>query len=129
MKSSQPNPLLDVEGLPPFSRIRPEHVVPAVEQLIERGRDTVRVVLEHGGEHDWDSLVTPIEDADDALYLRRAVGLLEEATLPDRARVIDVLEVGDEPADVVRERLAATQGVEAVMVTGLGGGARLIDDD
>ncbi len=36
-----------------------------------------------------------------------------------------------EPAavDTVRERLAATPGVEAVMVTGLGGGARLIDDD
>ncbi len=31
--------------------------------------------------------------------------------------------------DTVRERLAATPGVEAVMVTGLGGGARLIDDD
>jgi diphosphomevalonate decarboxylase len=36
-----------------------------------------------------------------------------------------------EPAAVeaVRERLAATEGVEAVMVTGLGSGARLIDDD
>jgi diphosphomevalonate decarboxylase len=32
-------------------------------------------------------------------------------------------------AEVVRERLAATEGVEAIMVTGLGGGARLIDDD
>ena len=31
--------------------------------------------------------------------------------------------------DTVRERLAATPGVEAVMVTGLGDGARLIDDD
>ncbi len=36
-----------------------------------------------------------------------------------------------EPAavDTVRERLAATPGVEAVMVTGLGEGARLVDDD
>ncbi len=31
--------------------------------------------------------------------------------------------------DIVRERLAAAPGVEAVMVTGLGAGARLIDDD
>lgn len=32
-------------------------------------------------------------------------------------------------ADKVRERLAATPGVENVMMTGLGGGARVVDDD
>ncbi|EGP01819.1 oligopeptidase A, partial [Pasteurella multocida subsp. multocida str. Anand1_goat] len=33
------NPLLSFEGLPPFSQIKPEHVQPAVENLIQACRD------------------------------------------------------------------------------------------
>ena len=32
------NPLLHIEGLPPFSQIKPEHIQPAIEKLIEENR-------------------------------------------------------------------------------------------
>jgi len=42
------NPLIDYPDLPPFSDIRPEHVKPAVEQLVEAGRERIRKVLADG---------------------------------------------------------------------------------
>ena len=42
------NPLIDYPDLPPFSEIRPEHVKPAVEQLVEAGRERIRKVLADG---------------------------------------------------------------------------------
>lgn len=39
------NPLLNNTGLPKFSQIQPEHVVPAIEQLIQQCRDTIEQVL------------------------------------------------------------------------------------
>ena len=36
----QDNPLLDFSGLPQFERIKPEHVTPAIEQLLADGRAT-----------------------------------------------------------------------------------------
>lgn len=38
------NPLLKNTGLPKFSQIQPEHVVPAIEQLIQQCRDTIEQV-------------------------------------------------------------------------------------
>ncbi|MCT8535573.1 oligopeptidase A [Glaesserella parasuis] len=38
------NPLLNNTGLPKFSQIQPEHVVPAIEQLIQQCRDTIEQV-------------------------------------------------------------------------------------
>ena len=35
------NPLLDQNGLPPFSRIKPEHVKPAIETLLSESRQLV----------------------------------------------------------------------------------------
>ncbi len=42
------NPLIDYPDLPPFSEIRPEHVKPAVAQLVEAGRERIRKVLADG---------------------------------------------------------------------------------
>jgi len=39
------NPLLDFSGLPRFSELKPEHVTPAVDQLLAEGRATVAAVL------------------------------------------------------------------------------------
>src|SRR5256884_2238247 len=36
------NPLLEYEPLPPFTRIRPEHVEPAVRQLLARRRKRIQ---------------------------------------------------------------------------------------
>ena len=55
------NPLLTMEGLPPFSRIRPEHVVPAVDTLLGEARATVAGLTGPGTEPTWDALVVPLE--------------------------------------------------------------------
>ncbi|MFO7549834.1 MAG: oligopeptidase A [Haliea sp.] len=61
------NPLLEKNTLPPFSAIRPEHVVPAVSSLIERNKRRIEELLATPGPHSWDSLLQPIEDMEDEL--------------------------------------------------------------
>ena len=61
------NPLLNLEGLPPFSRIEPEHVEPAIDALLAECRQTVERLLEGGGPYTWDNLIQPIEDVEDRL--------------------------------------------------------------
>ncbi|OEE17047.1 oligopeptidase A [Vibrio cyclitrophicus ZF205] len=61
------NPLLTFTDLPPFSQIKPEHVKPAVEQVIEGCRNKIEQVLEGNTSPSWDNLVAPIEEVDDRL--------------------------------------------------------------
>jgi len=61
------NPLLELKGLPPFSKIRPEHVEPAIDTLLAECRRTVAELLESDGPWRWDNLVQPIEDVEDRL--------------------------------------------------------------
>ena len=60
------NPLIGLEGLPPFSKIQPEHVVPALKAAIEHCRKTIDEVLAKQ-EFTWQGLVVPLEEADDKL--------------------------------------------------------------
>lgn len=61
------NPLLTFTDLPPFSQIKPEHVKPAVEQVIDACRQRIEEVLKENDAPSWDNLVAPIEEADDRL--------------------------------------------------------------
>jgi oligopeptidase A len=61
------NPLLELHGLPPFSSIRPEHVVPAVEQLLSWARQRVRELLDRNTHYTWENLVEPLEAMDDRI--------------------------------------------------------------
>ena len=61
------NPLLAFEGLPPFSRIEPRHVEPALEHLIAENRALCAALLDAGPPYSWKSLVEPLEVADDRL--------------------------------------------------------------
>ncbi|MET0086426.1 MAG: oligopeptidase A [Sedimenticola sp.] len=61
------NPLLELEALPHFSRIRPEHVEPAIDALLKEGRELTHKLLESGAPYTWDNLVEPLEIADDRL--------------------------------------------------------------
>ena len=62
------NPLLEMTGLPPFSRIEPEHVEPAIDTLLAEIRAEVeRRLDEYAGRYDWDNLIQPLEDLDDRL--------------------------------------------------------------
>ena len=64
------NPLLNLTGLPPFSRIRPEHVEPAIDQLLAYSRSAVQRLLLQKAPLDWHNLIQPLEQLED--YLGRA---------------------------------------------------------
>ncbi|RFF29624.1 M3 family metallopeptidase [Wenzhouxiangella sediminis] len=60
------NPLL-ADGLPAFSKIRPEHALPAVEQRLAEYRDVIERIESLGGNVDYDNVVTAEALADNAL--------------------------------------------------------------
>jgi oligopeptidase A len=59
------NPLLDFSGLPRFAEIKPEHVTPAVDQLLADGRATIEAVTR--AKPMWDEFVAPLEDANERI--------------------------------------------------------------
>ncbi|MBO1519930.1 oligopeptidase A [Oceanisphaera pacifica] len=61
------NPLLTMDGLPPFSQIKPEHVKPAIEHAIADCKKRVASVLDHDENFTWDNLVAPLEEVGDRL--------------------------------------------------------------
>jgi oligopeptidase A len=61
------NPLLLNSPLPEFSKIKPEHVKPAVEQAIADCKKVIEKVLAEQDTFTWQNLVLPIDEADDIL--------------------------------------------------------------
>jgi len=61
------NPLLAMRGLPPFSAIRPEHIEPAIDQLLAEGRAAVARLLDGQRDYTWGNLIAPLEDLSDRL--------------------------------------------------------------
>lgn len=61
------NPLLDLSGLPSFDAIRPEHVGPAIDQLLAEAEAAVKAA-EQVSPVRWDSFVTPLDDATERLW-------------------------------------------------------------
>ncbi|WP_299796809.1 oligopeptidase A [uncultured Shewanella sp.] len=61
------NPLLTSAVLPPFSKIKPEHIQEAVEQGIANCRSQIEKVLAQPAPFTWDNLIAPLEEADDRL--------------------------------------------------------------
>jgi len=61
------NPLLSQTALPEFSKIKPEHVKPAVEHAIAECKKVMDTVLSSTTEFTWKSLVEPIDDIGDIL--------------------------------------------------------------
>ncbi|MFQ8717804.1 MAG: hypothetical protein ACLR9W_06515 [Enterobacter hormaechei] len=61
------NPLLTPFSLPPFSKILPEHVVPAVTQSLENCRAAVENVVAQGAPYTWENLCQPLAEVDDVL--------------------------------------------------------------
>ncbi len=61
------NPLLEPHSLPPFSRIEPAHVEPAIRQLIERNKQRIDELLASNEIYTWDNLLQPIENLEDQL--------------------------------------------------------------
>ncbi len=61
------NPLLDFSGLPRFAEIKPEHVPPAIEQLLNENRALIALLLNDNSQPAWQNFVTPMEDANERL--------------------------------------------------------------
>jgi oligopeptidase A len=62
------NPLLSNNTiLPLFSKIKPEHIEPAITQLLEEARTVVKKHLQATTEYTWENLIEPLENAEDKL--------------------------------------------------------------
>jgi oligopeptidase A len=61
------NPLLDFSGLPRFAEIKPEHVAPAIEQLLAENRALISRLLDDTAQPTWVGFVLPMEDANERL--------------------------------------------------------------
>ena len=61
------NPLLIRSDLPAFSSIKPEHIEPAISQLLDEARSVVKQCLEATTDYTWENLIEPIEDIEDKL--------------------------------------------------------------
>ncbi|MEE8320495.1 MAG: M3 family metallopeptidase, partial [Gammaproteobacteria bacterium] len=63
------NPLLFSHpgDLPPFSRIKPEHIEPAIDQILAENRSRISELLQNTGRYTWENTFQPLEDMDDRL--------------------------------------------------------------
>ena len=63
------NPLLETHELPPFEAIRPEHVVPAIDELLAENRHAIEALVERAKSEPprWESLAAPLESLNDRL--------------------------------------------------------------
>lgn len=61
------NPLLQMDGLPPFSKIKPEHAEPAIDVLLAEGRQAVADLLAATTDYSWDNFVQPLEALEERL--------------------------------------------------------------
>ena len=60
------NPLLETSDLPQFSKIKPEHIQPAVEQLIQECRKTTEQVLNQPN-FSWENFCQPLAEVNERL--------------------------------------------------------------
>ncbi|ACR29562.1 M3 family metallopeptidase [Burkholderia glumae] len=59
--SANANPLLDFSGLPRFAEIRPEHVTPALDTLLEQAEDAVARAADPATPATWADVVETVE--------------------------------------------------------------------
>ena len=61
------NPLLKADDLPSFSKIKPEHVVPAVDAILADNRRQLLEILKSTQPFTWGNLVYPLQEQEDRL--------------------------------------------------------------
>jgi len=61
------NPLLDFSGLPRFDTIKPEHVAPAIDQLLAENRALMEKLQSAATPASWNDFVQPMTDAGERL--------------------------------------------------------------
>lgn len=72
------NPLLQIQFDVPFDRIRPDHVEPAVRELLAQAGQAIDAIAAVSGERTWDNTLGALEKATETLeYAMTVVGHLE----------------------------------------------------
>jgi len=61
------NPLLNNTELPLFSKIKAEHIEPAIEQLLTEAQALVEKLLAENEIYTWENLISPLEEAEDCI--------------------------------------------------------------
>ena len=61
------NPLLISSELPPFTKILPEHIRPAIESIIHDNEKAIATLLASGATQSWQSLQEPLDQLNDTL--------------------------------------------------------------
>ena len=61
------NPLFHFSGLPLFDQIRPEHVTPAISQLLDEGRALVDALCHDAATPTWENFAEPLEDMEERI--------------------------------------------------------------
>ena len=68
------NPLLDCSGLPRFDAVQPEHVAPAIRELLAGNRALIEKLTAVGAPSSWEGFVQPMTDSGERLS--RAWGIV-----------------------------------------------------
>jgi len=61
------SPLLNIQDLPDYSAIKPEHIEPALDELLKEGRALTKKLLIENTEYTWENLIYPLELSDNEL--------------------------------------------------------------
>jgi len=61
------NPLLEFTGLPPFSKLKPDYIVPAIDQLLLDSNSDINELLRDNDHYSWDNFVQPMENIQDRI--------------------------------------------------------------
>jgi len=67
VSTSSANPLLDFSDLPPFDRIRPEHVAPAIDRLLTEAEAALQTVTQPGFPAEWQAISRTLDVATERL--------------------------------------------------------------
>jgi oligopeptidase A len=111
------NPLLDMNGLPPFSRIAPDQVEPAVDHLLAACRARIEELTSRSEVPTWENFVVPLEEVDDRVSRAWSpVGHLNSVMNSDELRVAynACLPALSEYGTEVGQNLALFEGYRAV---------------
>ncbi len=58
------SPLLNIKDLADYPAIKPEHIEPALDELLKEGRALTKKLLAENTEYTWDNLIYPLELSD-----------------------------------------------------------------
>ena len=61
------NPLLEFQDLPPFSKILPAHVEPAIDQLLTDSKRHIDDLVTNTKSYSWENFIQPLEDIQDRI--------------------------------------------------------------